>query len=103
MTRLILITPFVLAACNIAGGGEDDSDNPARAAVLGLSQERICPLPVPERDTLLASSVLEQDRTAVDAFLEARPQDPTALAVSAVLAGEPVVDPDQMACIAPYL
>jgi hypothetical protein len=100
MTRFILVTPLILAACNVAGGG---GDNPIRQSAIQLAADRTCPLPVPERDTLLASSLLEQDRTVVDAFLAQRPQDPTAQAAAALLSGEPVVDPDQMACLAPYL
>lgn len=101
MTRLILTIPFVLTACNLAGSGE--SDNPYAIQVIRLAADRTCPLTVPERDTLMASALINEDRATIQAFLDARPEDPLAQSVLAVLDGEPVVDPDQMACIAPYM
>lgn len=97
LTLLALTTALV--ACNTEGAPDD----PTQATVLRLAADRVCPLPVPERDTLLASAILAGDATPVDAFLEARPTDPTAQAVKAVIAGALVEDPDQMACISPYL
>ena len=96
-----LAIALTLAACNV--GGAADPGNPARSTALGLAEDRTCPLPVPERDTLLAQAILTDDATPVEAFLDARPEDPTGLATRAVIAGQPVVDPDQLACLAPYL
>ena len=102
MRLAILAAPLLLAACNL-GGGDDVPDNPARETALRLGTDRICPLPVPERDTLLASAILADDATPVEAFLAQRPEDATGLATLAVISGQPVVDPDQLACLQPYL
>lgn len=101
MRATFLALPVLLAACNVAGDPAPGTS--PRATALSLAEDRTCPLPVPERDTLLASAIAGGDPTPVEAFLDARPEDPTGLAVRAVIASEPVVDPDQLACIAPYL
>ena len=101
MTRpLACLLLLGLAGCV---AGDATPENPALATAQRLAEGRTCPLPVPERDTLLASALLAQDRTPVDAFLARRPEDPTAQAAASVIDGAPVVDPDQLACLAPYL
>ncbi|KIT17470.1 hypothetical protein [Jannaschia aquimarina] len=99
MSRIALVPVLViLAACNPVTAG-----NPSVEQALALAADRTCPLPVPERDSLLAAAVAADDATPVEAFLAQRPEDATAQATAQLIAGEPVVDPDRIACLSPYL
>jgi len=91
----ILAVPTLLAAC--IGSG------PVDPGTARLAAGPACPLPVPERDTLLAEAIKAGDPVPIESFLDQRPEDATGLAARAILAGETGIDPDQRACLQPYL
>ncbi|UWQ21360.1 hypothetical protein [Jannaschia sp. W003] len=93
--------PLLLAACN--AGAPAPSANPSLETARSLAEGRSCPLAVPERDALLGGAIAAGDAAPIDAFLDARPEDPVGLAAIDVVRGQPVRDPDQLACLAPFL